>query len=151
MLGTGRKFVNTAIEQMRNKWTHNPEASVMWNAQAQEVRDALETLESHVVPSILFVLCLKNRSQQSARSASLPFCALHAFAVQYESYMTDWDLLDYCGLQLPKHAESLRTVQNGQRRIAVLTNLRPVPSILFVLCLKNRSQQSARSASLPFC
>ena len=48
MLGTGRKFVNTAIEQMRNKWTHNPEASVMWNAQAQEVRDALETLESHV-------------------------------------------------------------------------------------------------------
>ncbi|KAJ5848907.1 CAZyme family GH18 [Penicillium rubens] len=48
MLETGRKFVNTAIEQMRNKWTHNPEASVMWNAQAQEVRDALETLESHV-------------------------------------------------------------------------------------------------------
>lgn len=35
---------------------------------------------------------------------------------QNESYMTDWDLLDYCGLQLPKHAESLRTVQNGQRR-----------------------------------
>lgn len=33
---------------------------------------------------------------------------------QNESYLTDWDLLDNCGLQLSENAEGLETVQNGQ-------------------------------------
>jgi len=48
MVATGQKFINTAIEEMRTRWTHDPEASAEWNDRAQAVRDALTELESHV-------------------------------------------------------------------------------------------------------
>ncbi|KAF3385119.1 hypothetical protein F1880_002866 [Penicillium rolfsii] len=49
MVSVGRNFVvNTAIAGMRARWAHNSEASGEWNARAEEVRNALRELESHV-------------------------------------------------------------------------------------------------------
>lgn len=49
MVSSGQNFVvNTAMTEMRARWAHNSEASGEWNARAQEVRNALKELESHV-------------------------------------------------------------------------------------------------------